>query len=58
MNQNVAAWRDEFLKRKKKNEERAEDVAQRLVNIYRQLYIMDEQTTQKYNALLLETATD
>jgi len=58
MNQNVMAWRDEFLKRKKKNEERPEDIAQRLVNIYRQLYIMDEQTTQRYNALLLETATD
>ena len=58
MNQNVMAWRAEFLKRKKKNEERTEDIAQRLVNIYRQLYIMDEQTTQRYNALLLETATD
>lgn len=50
--------RDEFLKRKKKYEERPEDVAQRLANIYRQLYVMDEQATQKYNALLLETATD
>ena len=50
--------RDEFLKHKKKYEERPEDVAQRLANIYRQLYIMDEQTTQRYNAFLLETATD
>ena len=50
--------RDEFLKRKKKYEERPEDVAQRLANIYRQLYVMDEQATQRYNALLLETATD
>ena len=58
MNQNVRAWRDEFLKRKKKDEERPEDVAQRLVNIYRQLYILDDKATQKYNDLLLKSATD
>ncbi len=53
----VLSWKKEFLKRKKSSNEEAESTAQRLINIYRQLYTLGPEANQRYNAMLLKDAT-
>lgn len=53
----VLSWKKEFLKRKKTSINDAEGVAQRLINIYRQLTMLSPEDNQRYNAMLLKEAT-
>ena len=46
--------KEEFLRRKKGVRNQADVVAQQLINIYRQLSILGEGATERYNKQLLE----
>mgnify|MGYP000071590413 CR=1 FL=1 len=53
----IKTWKKDFLASRKKEDESPTTIAQRFINIYRQLPILGEEAVKRYNALLMEQAT-
>ncbi len=53
----IKTWKKDFLAERKKKEEAPSSIAQRFINIYRQLPILGEEAVKKYNDLLISQTT-
>jgi hypothetical protein len=51
-------WEKKFSEEKSEEQESTNLVAQRLINIFRQLHILNEEAIQKYNTMLLQASPD
>ncbi len=53
----IKTWKKDFLASRKKEDESPTTVAQRFINIYRQLPILGEEAVKRYNAMLMGQST-
>ncbi len=53
----IKTWKKDFLASRKKDDESPTSIAQRFINIYRQLSILGEDAVKRYNTIIMEQST-